>query len=452
MAHRRTAAWKKFVNTETFKQALPYIIKATGGTVAAGCGLALGLKQLKTGLNYQEPKDIWPEVSFDLRKKFAKPQGGPSKALCDLGGFSLDEFWEAASRLRPVELELEEAREGPEPSKATSELMARWKESGIITKTAQEPPRADLFGRRLTSDAQGVDIGVLVPPYLAPLEGVPTVKVPTWEPRPTLRKKVVDALDTYGVALLQGAIESEDIKKLRDELGFLNGKLTRRATELGQWLQQMDPNVGMGRYTFGRLHCLLRGSPEFEPTAVAAHAAVAPLVYSYFKTATKGNMENEKIFLSEAQIIINDPLAETQGWHLDNASGRPAITFLVPLTDIHHDRGSQAILPGSHRFCEGDLSLSQRLGSCFRALCESHGAIFVATPERKWAAGDVLVLDGRVMHKGLANEGLGAPTAMLVLRYDLTDSPPPGSGRGFLRFMSRLARTTDHLFRLYAAV
>lgn len=47
--------------------------------------------------------------------------------------------------------------------------------------------------------------------------------------------------------------------------------------------QQQDPNVSMGRYTFGRLHLLLRGSPRFEADAVAPHASLAPLIHKHFK-------------------------------------------------------------------------------------------------------------------------------------------------------------------------
>ena len=47
--------------------------------------------------------------------------------------------------------------------------------------------------------------------------------------------------------------------------------------------QQHDPNVSMGRYTFGRLHLLLRGSPRFEADAVAPHASLAPLIHKHFE-------------------------------------------------------------------------------------------------------------------------------------------------------------------------
>eukprot|EP00928_Gymnodinium_smaydae_P040770 TRINITY_DN2761_c0_g2_i1.p3 TRINITY_DN2761_c0_g2~~TRINITY_DN2761_c0_g2_i1.p3 ORF type:complete len:227 (+),score=46.37 TRINITY_DN2761_c0_g2_i1:1807-2487(+) len=226
-------------------------------------------------------------------------------------------------------------------------------------------------------------------------------------------------------------------------------------------MQQRDANVAMGRYTFGRLHCLLRGSGAFEPAAVAAHAAVAPLVHAFFRPHTA---EGASVFLSEAQLVVADPCAETQRWHLDSVGG-PALTVLVPLSTARASHGPQAVLPASHHLHDRRLPLLQRFGKCVSALAASHGAqTLVAHPsassaaaaapdaEGCWAAGDALLLDSRLLHRGLPNESLGAPFALLVLRYDLTDSPPPGCGRTFLLSMARVGSVLEHMFKFYAAV
>merc|ERR1712232_604745 len=101
------------------------------------------------------------------------------------------------------------------------------------------------------------------------------------------------------------------------------------------------------------------------------------------------------------------------------------------------------------------LSLRQRLGRCLKALCATHGAVSVADairPAAEWIAGDALVLDSRLLHRGLANDSLGAPVALLVLRYDLAPSPPPGCSRRWLLHMTQLGAVLHALFRVYAAV
>ncbi|CAE7612910.1 unnamed protein product [Symbiodinium natans] len=184
----------------------------------------------------------------------------------------------------------------------------------------------------------------------------------------------------------------------------------------------------MGRYTFGRLHLLLRGSPEYEPAAVSPHASLAPLVYKHFELQ---DIAGRRVFLSEAQLVIADPFAETQQWHMDAATGRGLSVFL-PLSHVAPDRGPQEVLPG------------------FRSLCATHGAVQSVAGEQVWSAGDALVMDAGLLHRGLPNDSLGAPVPMLVLRYDLVDKPPPGCRRSWLLTMSQVGRSLSSVFRLYA--
>jgi len=218
---------------------------------------------------------------------------------------------------------------------------------------------------------------------------------------------------------------------------------------VGRWLLQKDPNVAMGRYTFGRLHCLLRGSPELEPLATSVHAAVAPLVHAFFREA---QAQGGQVFLSEAQLIVADPIADAQSWHLDSAGGNPALSIFLPLAPIPPGHGPQELLPGTHALHVSQLSLRERLRRCLSALCATHGAVSSAAPARDWAAGDALALDGRLLHRGLANDSLGAPIPLLVLRYDLTETPPPGCSRRWLRMMTRMGGMLDAVFRLYSVV
>jgi len=350
---------------------------------------------------------------------------------------------------------LEAASSAARSSEQEQALARKWREAGYFGGP-QEKSRAELFGRRLTSDAQGVDIGVRVPTYLdvgssSPAkDSSPAISPPSWEPRPALRDNAADSLRHWGCVLLRGAVAAGDVAALREDLGLGSGLSSRRAAEVGQWLLQRDPNIAMGRYTFGRLHCLLRGSPEFEPRVVALHSAVAPLVHTFFR---EEEAAGARVFLSEAQLIVADPCAEAQGWHVENVAGA-GLTVFVPLNSISDERGPQAILPGTHHLQDGTVPLRSRLRLCLKALCSTHGVVSVAGTGREsaWAAGDALVLDGRLLHRGLPNDSLGAPSAVLVLRYDLTSSPAPGCSRRWLLLMTQVGSTLEALFKLYAVV
>ncbi|CAE7449355.1 unnamed protein product [Symbiodinium sp. CCMP2592] len=195
-----------------------------------------------------------------------------------------------------------------------------------------------------------------------------------------LLEKSEKALEKWGCVLLRGLLTPEDVISLRKAFG-LGGHPgprefapPRRAAEVGLWVQQHDPNVSMGRYTFGRLHLLLRGSPEYEPAAVSPHASLAPLVHKHFEIQ---DMAGRRVFLSEAQLVIADPFAEVQQWHMDAASGRGLSVFL-PLQNVAADRGPQELLPGTHALHDYRRGLQERFRDCFRSLCATHGTVKTA--------------------------------------------------------------------------
>lgn len=453
--NRVALSWTKLLRPFNARDIGIAVGKVAAGTAAAGAGLALGLKQLKRAQQADERLDVWKEASFDLTPRVSSARDARQvlpKIACDLAGCSAEEFWAAARRLRPVEADVQGLEEmglaGDALAAARRTMAERWRALGYFDGVLSEPTRAELFGRRLTSDAQCVDVGVLVPPYLASFAEVLGVQPPSWEPRPTLREEAAASLRSWGCALLRGAVAPADVAALREQLGLGSGASSRRATEVGQWLLQHDPNIAMGRYTFGRLHCLLRGSPELEPQAVAVHAAIAPIVHAYFKDE---ELAGGRVFLSEAQLIVADPCAEGQTWHIENSSA-PGLTVFVPLSNITSDRGPQELLPGTHFLSDSSLPLRERARRCLRALCATHGTVVAASPERPWAAGDALVMDGRLLHRGLSNDSLGAPAAVLVLRYDLTRAPPPGCSRWRLRAMTQLGGVLQSMFWLYAVV
>eukprot|EP00435_Cladocopium_sp_Y103_P052072 s69_g16.t1 len=242
----------------------------------------------------------------------AKAAAANVRDLCARNQIKEEDFWAAAQRLRPVELQLEELHALQLPKAQLKEkedqLASKWKDGLVPKEKGYFDPqllaldRATLFGRRLTSDAQGVDIGVLVPPYLplfgkGPGPGMPSTSRVAWSKE--MLETGEKALESWGCVLLRGLLTADDVKAIRQALGLG----PRRAAEVGLW-QQQDPNVAMGRYTFGRLHLLLRGSPRYEMDAVAPHASLAPLVHKHFEIQ---DLAGNPIFLSEAQLVLADP-------------------------------------------------------------------------------------------------------------------------------------------------
>lgn len=439
--------------------------KALAAAAAATAGLVVGVHETKRSLNTELPEDIWKQAALRIPEGASPVFTTPAIAeeavvrVAAAGGFSPHAFRVAARHLRPVELELEELHAqldgeppGPVWDVAEAELAARWRERGYLSDRAGAPPQ--VFGRRLTSDAQGNDIGSQVPTYLSkPEPGMPGVPPLPW--RAEDREHAAEALERWGCCLVRGCMSPESVENVRKEFGLGAGFEGRRATDVGQWLLARDPNVSMGRYTFGRLHCVLRGSPALELHCSSVHSAVAPLVHEAFRRSSTAENEGERIFLSEAQLVITEPWAEAQRWHLDKV-GRMGLTVLVPLRHIGSNRGSQQLLPGSHHISDTARPLMQRLRKSFSALAASHGAVEVTAagglPDHDWQAGEALLLDSRVLHRGLQNDSLGAPVPMLILRYDFADSTPPGCSRHWLRLMAHFGSSLDRCFRFYAAV
>ncbi|CAK9015113.1 unnamed protein product [Durusdinium trenchii] len=432
-------------------------IIAAKGVVGASAG-AVGL-----ALQYETPVDVWREASLDVRSSGASSSAASAlasvRSVCARNQIQEEDFWAAAKRLRPVEQQLEELHALGLPKDKLhareDELAAKWKEKGYFDPKRLAIDRATLFGRRLTSDAQGVDIGLLVPPYL-PLHGKTTVTTGSVDAPATspvswsqdMLQQSEKALDTWGFVLLRGLLTPEDVQSLRCALGLdCKDKRAppRRAAEVGLWQQQQDPNVSMGRYTYGRLHLLLRGSPQYEMDAVSPHASVAPLVHKHFEIQ---DMAGNPIFLSEAQLVIADPCAETQQWHIESATGK-GLSIFIPLGNVALDRGLQELLPGTHVLHDPRHGLRDRWRRCLRSLCATHGGVLAMT-DNVWSAGDALVLDSGTLHRGLANDSLGAPVPVLVLRYDPKDRPAPGCRRSWLLTMTRMGQCLSNVFHLYS--
>ncbi|GMI35969.1 hypothetical protein TeGR_g1520 [Tetraparma gracilis] len=159
-----------------------------------------------------------------------------------------------------------------------------------------------------------------------------------------------------------------------------------------------------------RLPAVLSALSELE-------AALAPLLPPFFAGAPHGR--------TQLQLLRSEPSpsSRAQRFHQDNT--RRGLTFLVPLVDVPLRRGPTELLLGSHEL----TCASRGSAAALRELPGSLPRVARASDRRAppLRAGDVLVYDCRVLHRGLANRDKVA-RPVLVLRFDEEGWGPPGHG------------------------
>eukprot|EP00397_Hematodinium_sp_SG-2012_P047413 GEMP01053916.1.p1 GENE.GEMP01053916.1~~GEMP01053916.1.p1 ORF type:complete len:423 (+),score=103.86 GEMP01053916.1:49-1269(+) len=389
---------------------------ATGAAFAAGgCVVALQ-RQQRDGRH----EDVLRALTFDVA---AHRSTGSSAIFNDAFkqlGLRRDRFHAAASHMYPIEKLVERWAAAREKGDATAageevkQLCDRW----AAAADAASRIRAK-FGRRITHNAQGVDIGTPVEPYFehAAIDN-------------ELRTKVADALDTYGACFLKHALPADVVADIREHLLLQPDTRYKPARELAQRMLDKDPNVSSNRYTLGRLHCLLRGS-IFESTLQHVHTPFLPFVYDFFGESLPPR--EERLAMSEMQLIIAEPMAWEQSWHCDN--GHRGLTVLIPLEQIE-TQGNQLVLPGTHRSLRESLDV---LGA-------SKGPI---THPDFWEPGDAWVLDSRTMRRGATNSSAHETIPMLIVRYDLTSTMPPGQRVWKAHALVHKGRLLERFFAFY---
>lgn len=183
----------------------------------------------------------------------------------------------------------------------------------------------------------------------------------------------------------------------------------------------------------------MRGTQLAEEEVVPLLAPVMPLVYRYFAEhrpdALPGYLfnggggtdegeappqpapapQNVRGFLSECQLLVTDPGAVPQIWHRDNR--QPGLTVLMPLTDVDDEVGPTQLLPGTHHLVAGGAIRAT-------AALQRSGGSASAVP---LVPGDLLVYDARLLHRGLGNMSYNRCRVIFAMRFDYTDTPPPGA-------------------------
>mmetsp|Transcript_10790 Transcript_10790/g.23826 ORF Transcript_10790/g.23826 Transcript_10790/m.23826 type:complete len:493 (-) Transcript_10790:15-1493(-) len=329
-------------------------------------------------------------------------------------------------------------------------LYRKWDESGSLSEVKHK----QLYIGQTAIDAYGTNVGTPVPSFLT-VDGRPALS-------PENRKQALSCLQEIGAVRLTGYCTYDDIMEAREMLQITTAvsplksrgehgreKLETRGVA-NALLHQIDPNTPIIQPTNGRRHALLRRT-EFEPV-VALASSFLPVVYDFMAlrsgTFLTSVVESEfrarpQCFVSEIQLIISDPCAEDQFWHVDNT--KRGITCFIPLTDVSKELGATEVLPGSHYLFNDQLPITTRISKCVNAYFGAGGPCEAHMP-----AGDCLIYDARTVHRGLANLSLTKARAALVFRFDFDDCEPPGHGIPGTLLISGLGKFLSFANKLYS--
>lgn len=248
------------------------------------------------------------------------------------------------------------------------------------------------------------------------------------------------SLSTYGIVVLKNVLPKENIKRLKKEL-FVQEK----DINISSFLMNKDQNIFCIRPSRGRQYCILRNSTVSD-LFVNLQQYWMNIVYSYLSFGTYENIfkhfdkktifnlnninnldikneKNDKIYLSELQLLNNEPLSDKQTYHVDN--GYNGISIIVPLNKINKESGNFEFFTGTHLFSSlQNKSLKHKIKT-FKQFLKVYyitkGSSFIPDVKEQ----DLIIYDSRILHRGLSNN-LWMKNSSLIYRYDYKKYPPPG--------------------------
>jgi len=372
------------------------------------------------------------------------PDAAAMQRALEHAGADLAPLRRAARRMRgPIESELMavEAALGKTAAESRSQLYAKlvqaWREAGYFSEPVEckKPPHfflgLDLVKQEDVS--YGNDVGCEVALSLlrdeASAKAAGAGEVHGLEPGEW--ERAAEALREHGVVLLRGLLPHDDVLAIRERLQVQVSALDWRRTRKGQMppvrdfdpegLLEEDPELTVVGSAPGRRHCILRRQ-VLEGPMRGAQAGAMPLVWQHLAAdanAVSGGTEKRAPYVSEMQLLVTDPCAEDQFWHIDNRFR--GLTLFIPITDVPADLGPDVFLPGSHHLFDESLGHFSRVRKFMSSFLASDG---VSAGTMK--AGDALVYDSRIIHRDAANTRYDRSRLALVFRYDF--ERPPGYG------------------------
>lgn len=328
-------------------------------------------------------------------------------------------------------------------------LIEKWHAAGYFSEPVKyrKPTPSNWIGPSpLTGEyeAYGRDIGCEVP--LCMLSATESTSASN-RLQPRHWGMAADALEQHGVVLLSNFLTEQQLISLRQHLNIVTSALDTRSKRLKRSgnpsagpvreydtepLQDIDPDLEYVTSTHGRKHFLLRGS-LLESVVCEVQAAALPLVWEH--------LAPQNTYVSEVQLLVTEPGAMEQFWHMDNASR--GLTLFVPLTPVPIDVGPTLVIPGSHHLSVEADSMVSRAQKCASSMLCCDG-----TPAGTMDAGDALIYDARTFHRCIANRSFEHTRIALVFRYDF--ERPPGYGATGTLLVSWAGNALERILAFYA--
>jgi len=326
-------------------------------------------------------------------------------------------------------------------------LLDAWRRAGYCAEPEHRTVPQLHMGVDLVTqqdESYGRDLGVEVPLCLFRESGdqeVCTLSVEDW-------KGAAAALREHGVVRLKHYLTQSQVREFRDRLNMKESQLDKRRGAPhallpirefnSELLLKDDPNIEERRSGRGRRHFYVRNRSVGEALK-DLQAGVLPLAWEWLVACAGCAQERqceqgsstEKTqdiasppmtrlpYISETQILVAEPSAQKQLWHMDNRA--PGLTLYIPLTDVPSDTGPTVFLPGTHHFFDRESGYITRAKRFCRSFLVSCGTI-----EGALSAGDAILYDSRVIHHSSENCRLDRCCVAVVFRYDV--ERPPGMG------------------------
>lgn len=339
-------------------------------------------------------------------------------------------------------------------------LLEKWRASGYLSEPLEyKKPRAATLGFDLVTqqdESYGRDVGCQVPLCVLETDAKSMERLGCLSAEDTAAAS--ESMAKHGFAMLRSMVRQEDVVAMRERLHMKISALDHARARRGGLapvreydispLQEADPDLEPVMSTAGRRHLYLRNRPG-EMDVRDLQAGLMPLVWEYATKAREaaGLPAERKLYVSEVQLLVSDPCAIDQFWHVDNT--QPGVTVLLPLTPVPADIGPTVFLPGSHRLMgdvpDGSRGLLSRLSGFGSALLNSDG-VEVAS----MSAGDAIIYDARLVHYGAANRLYDRTRVALVFRYDF--ERPPGMAFIGTQLISWTGNICGQFLRFYTSL
>jgi len=250
-------------------------------------------------------------------------------------------------------------------------------------------------------------------------------------------EEALECLEAYGAVFVPNLLSTDDLKVCLKKLEQLRVPDTQGVAMKG-YVVEASP---------GRHHVDLRCLRNAERLWYERLAdPLIPLINKYLagsELTTTPSSLNPKLRLTQLQFVDSEPGSAAQIFHCDNT--RKGLTVLIPLVDMTLDNGATELLLGTHAlFNESTANKSDRPWASWASIVNlvvfdvMHGKFIKTSDESSsppafsalralCTARGALIYDSRTIHRGGGNFGsLREPRPVLILRFDVKDTPPPG--------------------------